>query len=561
MTVSQIFRFHKDVKIKNKLIGGFLAVILLLGIVLGIYQYAIMTIIKGYDKAIDLPIKAAFHMDNAGMFILQNRLNNEKFMTNYQSEFLIAADKNISQVLSIMENVKDDAKKSGRKDLEPVFASIEAQYLDYKNNYDELITTLKNKKQPEKIKAMVESVNGGVEKLKTTIDTIQVEAHKDATKFVEMTRNKSKIITRTARITSVGAALFGLVWGIFISINISNPIRRAVDFAGEISKGDFSVSLEMERKDEVGVLASAMNRMKNNLSNMIKELKDTSQMLSSSASELSAISSQMASGSETTSQRANNVSASSEEMSANIAAVAAAMEESSTNTGMVATAAEQMTATIDEIAQNTEKAQTISNDAVQRSKNASTKMNELGKAALAIGKVTETIAEISEQTNLLALNATIEAARAGDAGKGFAVVANEIKELANQTAAATLDIKNRIEGVQQTTNSTVSEIDQISQVINDIDEIVVTISAAIEEQSSATRDIANNISQASQGIREVNENINKSAQMASSITEDIAMVGMQTQEVSNGSSQVNLSAEELSRFSEQLNHMVERFKV
>ncbi len=71
-------------------------------------------------------------------------------------------------------------------------------------------------------------------------------------------------------------------------------------------------------------------------------------------------------------------------------------------------------------------------------------MKDLGRAAQEIGQVTETITSISAQTNLLALNATIEAARAGAAGKGFAVVANEIKELAQQTAAATEDIKRKI---------------------------------------------------------------------------------------------------------------------
>ncbi len=74
--------------------------------------------------------------------------------------------------------------------------------------------------------------------------------------------------------------------------------------------------------------------------------------------------------------------------------------------------------------QNAEKARSITTQAAEKSTSASQRMAELGKAAQAISKVTETITDISEQTNLLALNATIEAARAGEAGKGFAVVVN-----------------------------------------------------------------------------------------------------------------------------------------
>ena len=89
-------------------------------------------------------------------------------------------------------------------------------------------------------------------------------------------------------------------------------------------------------------------------------------------------------------------------------------------------------------------------------------MNHWARRPGDIGKVTETITEISAQTNLLALNATIEAARAGTAGKGFAVVANEIKELAKQTTAATEDIKSRIEGVQTSTALGISEIEEVT---------------------------------------------------------------------------------------------------
>lgn len=122
------------------------------------------------------------------------------------------------------------------------------------------------------------------------------------------------------------------------------------------------------------------------------------------------------------------------------------------------------------------------------------------EAARQIGKITDIIAGISAQTNLLSLNATIEAARAGEAGKGFAVVAGEIKDLAKQADAATMEIKEHIDKIQDTTTGTVTEIEAITTIIKDVNETVMTIAAAVQEQSAVNQEIASNINQAAQGI-------------------------------------------------------------
>jgi methyl-accepting chemotaxis protein len=198
---------------------------------------------------------------------------------------------------------------------------------------------------------------------------------------------------------------------------------------------------------------------------------------------------------------------------------------------------------------------------VDRTKKASEDIDELRKSAQKIGKVVETITEISEQTNLLALNATIEAARSGEAGKGFAVVAGEIKTLARQTAEATMEIKQRIETIQDSTNHTVSEIGEISLAIRTVNEMIDTVAASVEEQSATTKEIASNVIQAAQGIQDMTENVSQSSAVASDIAKEIAEVNQAASEMSTNSTQVNASAGGLSQLSEQLKKNIDQFKI
>jgi len=349
----------------------------------------------------------------------------------------------------------------------------------------------------------------------------------------------------------------------FASKGITTPINKAVAGLKDIAEGegDLTMRLDVVSNDEIGEMAKWFNIFIEKLQNIIIKIADNSSSVDVSSNRLADVSKELLAKSEDTSQRATNVATASEEMTANLNNVAAAMEQSATNTNMVAAASEEMTATITEIAENAERARSISSEAVGQAHNASGKMTELGGAADKIGKVTETITEISEQTNLLALNATIEAARAGEAGKGFAVVANEIKELAKQTAEATLDIKTLIDDVQRTTKSAGGEINQISTVIGGVNEIVSTIATAVEEQTATTQEIANNIAQASQGIQEVNENVNQSSTVSADITIDITEVSSAAQNISENSNEVQDSATDLQARSAELAEIVGSFKV
>ncbi|SPE33164.1 putative Methyl-accepting chemotaxis sensory transducer [Candidatus Sulfopaludibacter sp. SbA3] len=362
----------------------------------------------------------------------------------------------------------------------------------------------------------------------------------------------------------LASAVVAVVLGTVLTRSISTPLGIAVSHLDHIASGDVSreVSAEqLQRKDEIGLLARSMQTMSTNLRGVIGDINQGIGVLSSSSTELSTSSSQMSNGSRDASGQAHAVAAAAERMTANVMSVASGMELTTTNLSSVATATEQMTATIGEIASNSEKARRITEEATRQSARIREQMNHLGAAAQEIGKVTETITEISSQTNLLALNATIEAARAGSAGKGFAVVANEIKELAKQTAAATEDIKSRIAGVQSSTSGGIAEIGKVTQVIHEVSDIVASIAAAIEEQSTTTKDIARNIAEASGGVNDANRRVAETSQAAAEIAREIARVDEAAEQMAAGSVQVQDNAADLTHVAEQLQSTVARFRV
>lgn len=365
-------------------------------------------------------------------------------------------------------------------------------------------------------------------------------------------------------ISGLLAVILAAVLGIVITRSITGPVVRSSRHLTEMATGDFSITIEegdKERKDEVGDLSRSLYGLIQNMRTMVADINGSVRTLASSSAELSGVSTQMSSGVREMSDKASMVAAAAEESSANTNSVAASMEEMTTNLSSVASATEEMSATIGEIASNSEKARAISSEATQQAQAVSAMMKDLGRAAQEIGQVTETITSISAQTNLLALNATIEAARAGAAGKGFAVVANEIKELAQQTAAATEDIKAKIAGIQASTGGAIGDIEKIALVIKQVGEIVATIAVAIEEQSVVTRDVASNIAQASMGVKDSNERVAQTASVSQSIAQDIAQVNATIGEISRSEGQVQVSAGGLASLAEQLESLVAAFKI
>ena len=313
--------------------------------------------------------------------------------------------------------------------------------------------------------------------------------------------------------------------------------------------------------NEFSELSAYMHSFFNNVRTLVQDINTSSTGLNNSSETLATLSEGMNRDSTDSAKRTEGVDTATEEMSSNISSVAAAAEEASANVMMMTTATEEISNTVNEIQKATVNAKCITGDAVLQAADITQKVDALGSAAVDIGKVTETITEISGQTNLLALNATIEAARAGESGKGFAVVANEIKELANQTAEATGEIKKRIEGIQSSTDVTIKGIKTISDIITKIDSIVSTIAVSLDEQNATMTELTSNIMQAGEGIGEVSENVAQSSVVSQQISQDISEVHTAVNSISSKTGDIRHNAAELQDLSQSLKSLIEKFRI
>ncbi|HWS33059.1 MAG TPA: methyl-accepting chemotaxis protein, partial [Actinoplanes sp.] len=281
----------------------------------------------------------------------------------------------------------------------------------------------------------------------------------------------------------IAGLLLGVAAAMLIARMITRPLSRCVTVLTEVHDGDLTARTGLSGKDEVGVLAKALDETTESMARMVRQVGANAEHVAAASEELSATSVQMSTAAEETSAQAGTVSDAADVVSRNVGTVAAGAEEMGTAIREIATSATQSAHVSAQAAETAERTTGI--------------VAQLGRSSAEISSVVQAITSIAEQTNLLALNATIEAARAGEMGKGFAVVASEVKDLAQETSRATDDITKRITSIQAETEQAVEAISEITEVVARINDYAATIAAAVEEQTATTNEMARNVSEAS----------------------------------------------------------------
>jgi methyl-accepting chemotaxis protein len=325
-------------------------------------------------------------------------------------------------------------------------------------------------------------------------------------------------------IVAIVGVLTGMIAGLMVGqFGVSGPIRAIVALLQQLAAGNYDVAIHGDdRKDEVGDVAKTALVFKQNGIEKLRLEAEQKEMEKRSASLRKAEMMKLADQFEgAVGEIIETVSSASTELEVSAGTltstatrsqelttmVAAASEEASTNVQSVASATEELSLSVNEISRQVQESARMAGEAVDQARSTNQRVEELSKAAARIGDVVELINTIAGQTNLLALNATIEAARAGEAGRGFAVVASEVKALAEQTAKATGEIGQQINGIQAATQESVGAIKEISGTIEKLSEISATIASAVEEQGAATQEISRNVQQAAMGTQQVSFNI------------------------------------------------------
>lgn len=359
--------------------------------------------------------------------------------------------------------------------------------------------------------------------------------------------NTSSTITLIS--IGLGVLLMVTVVSLIIARSMVVPLARLLASMQAMAKGqgDLTVRMNLDRKDEVGLLGKAFDDFVGFMNQVLREVRNASQNVASAASQIAGTTESMSRILADQSAQIKQIHAATQDVAQSVHSVA----RSSSDASQASTQASDLADEGGKVISRTITGMQSIRQTVEQSAKA---VSDLSQRSQDIGRIADIINDIADQTNLLALNAAIEAARAGDQGRGFAVVADEVRKLSDRTSKATQEITGSISAIQKDTRDAIDRM-QGGQV--HVDEGVSLASEAGDNLHKIV-DHQKQVMQMVHGIASAAEQQAAAGEELGRTIESIASFAQQTDQ---SAKQVAGATSQLSKDADGLRRIVERFKL
>ena len=492
----------KDLKIGTKLFMGFFTMLALIALV-GITGYVATRTIQGELEnvvSVDIPsIDALIEADR------------DLFQLLAAERSMIFADVKSDTFKQFVADWEENLQQSGERFdnfatlyNQTAAAPVIAKYRDARKNWEAVSRQIVDGRSEDTrsgrrlaIDLTLGEGNVKFNAMRDYIDELtgMVLAHVEEGKVNAQAAFKQT--TYTIFITVFIGILIGTFLAWVIGSGVTRPVGKLVHVLDEMSQGNMTLDIEVNRGDEIGQLMGSAQKMMEKLGSVVADVRVSAANVGNASQAMSSSTEEMSQGATEQASAAEEASSSVEEMSANIR-------------------------------QNADNAQQTEKIAVKAAEDAREGGEAVGQTVAAMKDIAEKIniiEEIARQTNMLALNAAIEAARAGEHGKGFAVVAAEVRKLAERSQSAAAEISSLSSSSVEVAQKAGEMLERIVPDIQKTAELVQEISAASNEQNAGSQQI----NKAIQQLDQVTQQNASSSEELSSTSEELATQAEQLQ--------------------------------